>query len=463
MSFFKNLLRITSVLLVANLISINGSQAAIKLKIDNSEFNPQSKILFFGFNSPDPKLNQDITEIANMIKKNLDSTNLFISKISQENMEVILLDDTIYKNINDDILERNIDSQSVPNFKQYQEDEVSAIIIGDFGYDKEGNIEVKVRGWDVLDEKQLFGRYYVASSDNYNKIANYISDEIYIKLTGEKAGHFNSKIAYIAESGSFKNRKKRLAIINFDGTRQKFLSDGQDLVLTPTFSKDKSEVFYLLYFLDTPHIFKTDLRTGRTKKATGFRSTNFAPAIHPFDSNKIVLSATVDKNTDIYEYDLEKNLSYRITNDEAIDTTPHYSPDGSKIAFTSDRDGRQQIYVFDFVNYSLKKITSNYASYSKPRWSPDGKYIAFTKISNGEFHAGIMSPDGANEKLLAKGYLLEGVKWSPNSRYLIYSKKRTSYGKGSIPRLYIVDIVTSFEYEIPTPKNEGAIDPDWIL
>jgi TolB protein len=73
-----------------------------------------------------------------------------------------------------------------------------------------------------------------------------------------------------------------------------------------------------------------------------------------------------------------------------------------------------------------------------------------------------MSFDGTNEKLLTSSYIVEGAKWSPNGRYLIYSKKKGAFGKDSIPRLYTIDIVTGFEYEIPTPEGEGATDPDWL-
>lgn len=442
---------------------ISFSHATLTLKIDSSNENNKSNILFFGFQNQDPDLNKNIKLIASQIESNLLSTNLFNTRFNLNTLETILDDNTIEQNITLSKIDYDINSQSVPNFLKYKKQNISAIIVAEFSYDEVGNIETKIRGWDTLDQEQLFGRHYIASKDNINKIANYITNEIYTKLTGEKFGHFNSKIAYIAESGSFLNRKKKLAIINFDGTKRVFLTDGSDLVLTPAFSIDRSTIYYLKYFLDKPQIFKTDLKTGKSIKATGFRDSNFALSLHPKDKNKILLSATIDKNTDIYEYDMNTNASLRITNNSAIDTTASYSPDGTKIAFTSDRDGKQQIYVINYDQYSINKITSNNASYSKPKWSPDGKYIAFTKIKNNQFYAGIMLPDGTNEKILASAYLLEGVKWSPNSRYIIYSKQRSAYGYKSIPKIFITDIITGFEYQIPTPEKEGATDPDWVF
>jgi hypothetical protein len=45
---------------------------------------------------------------------------------------------------------------------------------------------------------------------------------------------------------------------------------------------------------------------------------------------------------------------------------------------------------------------------------------------------------------------------------LIYSKKLGAYGKNSIPKLYVIDIITGYEHQIATPPEEGATDPDWI-
>jgi TolB protein len=110
---------------------------------------------------------------------------------------------------------------------------------------------------------------------------------------------------------------------------------------------------------------------------------------------------------------------------------------------------------------SQNKISNGEGSYSKPMWSPDGKLIAFTKQKNNTFFVGVMNSKGMGEKLLTSAYLVEGARWSPSGRYLIYSKKRAPYGKDSIPRIFIMDIITGHEHEIPTPKDEGATDPDW--
>jgi TolB protein len=101
-------------------------------------------------------------------------------------------------------------------------------------------------------------------------------------------------------------------------------------------------------------------------------------------------------------------------------------------------------------------------SYSKPVWSPDGKLIAFTKSKGGKFYIGVMTPSGSGERLLTSSYLVEGARWSPSGRYLIFSRKSSPYGQSSVPRIYVVDVLTGFEVELPIPAGEGATDPDWV-
>jgi TolB protein len=232
-------------------------------------------------------------------------------------------------------------------------------------------------------------------------------------------------------------------------------------VLTPVFSGNKEELFYLRYFRGKSQIFSINSQSLLSKRVGGFRVTTFSPCPHPKDRNLLLISAIFEGNTDVYELNIGENSAKRLTKSPAIDTTACYSPDGKMIAFSSDRENGQQIYSMDVNGNFVKRISSGAGSYSKPVWSPDGKLIAFTKIKSNVFYIGIMNADGSNEKLLISAYLVEGAKWSPNGRYLIYSKKKGFWSKDGVPRLYIVDIVTGFEYEIPTPEGEGATDPDW--
>jgi len=456
MKFLKSFLIFLSLLIFAN-----QAFATVSISVKNDEI-PKTKILFFGFDSNDPRLKGDIYEVLDRVRKNLKTTDLFEVVRQSGQMEVSSPNHSIVSSANVNIPQETLTVETIPNFEKYAKAGIGAIIVGQFNYDISGNLEMRVRMWDVLDQRQLFGKFYTASRDNYRKVSAMVSNEIFKAITGEKIGHFTSQIVYVSEYGAMNKRIKKINMIDFDGENHRVLTDGRDLVLTPIFSKKRDEIFYLRYFEGKPQIFSLDLTNLRSKKVGGFRGTTFAASVHPKDPDIMLLSAISDGNSDIYEMNIAKNSAKRLTKSSAIDTTPSYSPDGKYITFASDRDAGQQIYVMDATGSSVKRISMSSGSYSKPIWSPDGNLIAFTKSKSGQFFIGVMSPNGRGEKLLSSSYLAEGAKWSPNGRYLIYSKKKGPYGRDSIPRLYIIDIITGFEFEVPTNPSEGATDPDWL-
>jgi Tol biopolymer transport system component len=60
----------------------------------------------------------------------------------------------------------------------------------------------------------------------------------------------------------------------------------------------------------------------------------------------------------------------RLTNNDASDRQPAWSPDGTKIAFNSERDGNREIYVMNADGSGLTRLTNNDASDWDPAWSP---------------------------------------------------------------------------------------------
>ena len=83
--------------------------------------------------------------------------------------------------------------------------------------------------------QQLDGKQYNTTPDNWRRIAHIISDAIYERLTGEK-GYFDSRVVFVDESGPKDRRVKRLALMDQDGANVRYLTRGDDLVLTPRFS-----------------------------------------------------------------------------------------------------------------------------------------------------------------------------------------------------------------------------------
>ncbi len=316
-----------------------------------------------------------------------------------------------------------------------------------------GALRVEFRLWDVGTGQQLVGKALTTSAESWRRLAHKISDAVFERITGE-AGYFDSRVVYVAETGPRTRRVKRLAIMDQDSANNRYLTEGQDLVLTPRFSPSAQEITYVSYAAGTPRVFVLNIDTGRRESVGDFPGMTFAPRFSP-DGNRIVMSLETDGNSEIYSMDLRTRHMVRLTNHPAIDTSPSFSPSGRRIAFNSDRGGTQKIYTMNADGGDVVRITNAPGRYATPVWSPRDDYIAFTKIEGGSFKIGVMRPDGSGERILAEGFLAEGPTWAPNGRYLMYFK----HGQGEPLGIYAIDITGRNERYLETPTE--ASDPAW--
>ena len=177
----------------------------------------------------------------------------------------------------------------------------------------------------------MAGQQFFTSPDNWRRVAHIIADAIYERLTGEK-GYFDTRIVFIDETGPKDKRVKRLAIMDQDGANVRYLTRGNDLVLTPRFSPSAQEVTYMSYGGDQPRVYLLNIETGQRELVGNFPGMTFAPRFSP-DGQRVVMSLQQDGNANIYAMDLRSAPTTRLTNDAAIDTSPSYSPDGSADRF----------------------------------------------------------------------------------------------------------------------------------
>ncbi|QAY77133.1 Tol-Pal system beta propeller repeat protein TolB [Sphingosinicella sp. BN140058] len=343
---------------------------------------------------------------------------------------------------------------TAPAFDHWSGTGAAALVQGFVRANSDGQLTVGCYLYDVALKSELTRQGYVVAPRDWRRAAHKCADAIYARLSGESP-FFDSRIAYIAESGPKNRRIKRLAIMDSDGANHRFLTNGQSTVLTPRFSPDYKQIVYLSYIENRPRIYIYDIGTGRQRVVTESANQTFAPRFSP-DGRWILYSMAVGGNTDIYRISASGGQPQRLTNTPGIDVGGSYSPDGSKIVFESDRSGKQQLYVMDADGSNQRRISFGGGSYATPEWSPRGDLIAFTKIA-GNFRVGVMTPDGSGERLLTNSWQDEAPTWSPNGRVIQFF--RTSQGRSGGSSVWQVDLTGVNERRIPTPL-EGS-DPTW--
>ena len=345
-----------------------------------------------------------------------------------------------------------------PRFEDWALIKAQALITGKVTLVNE-KLRVEFRLWDVLAGKEMMALAFTTVPTNWRRVGHIITDKVYERLTGEK-GYFDTRIIYVAEEGPKTNRIKKLAIMDQDGFNNKYLTLGNELVLTPRFSPTNQMVTYLSYFKNLPRVYLLDIETGIQEVVGDFPGMTFAPRFSP-DGKKIIMSFAMDGNSDIYTMDLENRVVERITNHPSIDTSPSYSPDGKYICFNSDRSGYQQIYVMKSDGSNVKRISFGKGIYGTPVWSPRGDLIAFTKMHKGRFYIGVMRTNGKGERLLTENFYQEAPSWSPNGRVLIFYRetKTDSQGKGFSAKLWSIDL-TGYNERLVETKTDAS-DPSW--
>ncbi len=341
-----------------------------------------------------------------------------------------------------------------PRFEEWRVINAQALVVGRVSREGDGRLKAEFRLWDTFAAEQLIGQQFFTQPENWRRVAHIIADAIYEKLTGER-GYFDTRVVFVSETGPRKERQKQLAIMDQDGANLRFLTQGNDLVLTPRFSPSRQEVTYMSFANGQPRVYLLQLETGQREIVGNFPGMTFSPRFSP-DGQRVIMSLEQEGNANIYTMDLRSRATTRLTDTSAIDTSPSYSPEGNRIVFESDRGGRQQLYIMNSDGTNQQRISYGDGSYSTPVWSPRGDLIAFTKQSGGKFSIGVMRPDGSGERILTTGFHNEGPTWSPNGRVIMFFRQPAG---AAGPQLYSIDLTGYNEQRVETP-NYGS-DPAW--
>jgi len=307
-----------------------GNLDPLPIAVSPLHVDPQSE------NYQDNKIKELGKLISSVVEKNFSSTGLF-------------------NPLNKDAFVQKPDIAHLkPRFEDWRLITAQALVTGKLLI-KDEKLKIEFRLWDVAANKEMIALAFTTTPANWRRVAHIISDKIYERLTGE-TGYFDTRIIYVSETGSRTQRVKKLAIMDQDGENTKYLTLGNELVLTPRFNPTNQLVTYLSYFRNLPRVYLLDIETGIQEVVGNFPGMTFAPRFSP-DGKKIIMSFAKNGNSDIYTMDLESRLVEKITEDSSIDTSPSYSPDGKYIVFNSDRSGLQQIYTMKSDGSGVKRIS----------------------------------------------------------------------------------------------------------
>lgn len=113
----------------------------------------------------------------------------------------------------------------------------------------------------------------------------------------------------------------------------------------------------------------------------------------------------------------------QLTDMEASNYYPVFTPDGGGLLFSSNRNGSFDLYLLQFDEKQLVQLTSNIGNVISPDYSPDGRQIVFAnQVAGGQTSIWMMNADGLNPHLVYEGSnTIVAVAWSPNGEKIAYA------------------------------------------
>lgn len=164
------------------------------------------------------------------------------------------------------------------------------------------------------------------------------------------------------------------------------------------------------------------------------------------------------QRSDIWVYDLTRNVSSRVTFDAEQDILPTWSPDGSEIVFSSNRGGRFGIYR-KRAN-GIGKVQSLYVTDTTPSgpisWSRDGHWLTFQSIIDGNWHYGLydMWADSSAGFPFLSSFAEHEAALSPDNRFIAYQSNES--GRSEV---YVRDLGKSGgKWQV---SSGGGFSPKW--
>jgi TolB protein len=173
--------------------------------------------------------------------------------------------------------------------------------------------------------------------------------------------------------------------------------------------------------------------TGEAKNLTDNDAADTEPAWSP-DGKRIAFVSTRESGPDIWTMKPDGSDVQQLTKKSGGCTNLRWSPDGKSIAFVSAKSGREQVYTAEVATGKVAQLTSTALPSKQPAWSPDGKKISYTTFG-GRWNGHVMNADGSDSKQVSGTLGGVDMAWSPPGDRIAFTDVREVNGW----RLFVMD------------------------
>ena len=173
---------------------------------------------------------------------------------------------------------------------------------------------------------------------------------------------------------------------------------------------------------------------------------------------------------DIWVTDFDNKELLRLTSTPAVESDPHFSPDGEWIAFNSNRSGNQSVYIVSAKGGTPERLTWHPGPSTVCGWSSDGKSVLYSSSRDnaptGFARLWTVSVKGGPSSMLTSQWAADGS-FSPDGAKIIIDRIQRwdaewrNYRGGQNTPLIILNLADQTEKLLP---YESTIDiqPLWL-
>ncbi|MBN9391877.1 MAG: S9 family peptidase [Chloroflexi bacterium] len=251
-----------------------------------------------------------------------------------------------------------------------------------------------------------------------------------------------SELVYLSE----KDGKAHL--ISTEGGRARRLAQGEGSQSNLAWSPDGKLVAFIVAFGETQAVAVAEPGGNGWPRLVS-DTDYFAAAPRWFPDSKRLVYFEYDSNAmpsyanRLVLADLEtgqtKILFDGLAEGEAYDHTPgNYapSPDGKLLAYVSEESGWSNLHLLNLETGLSRHLVNEAAEHQDPVWSPDGTRLAYLKNQGCNITVRMVTLDGEQTALDEGDFVCAGLAWSPDGRYLTYSKQDSR----TPPALWLYDL-----------------------
>jgi tricorn protease len=173
---------------------------------------------------------------------------------------------------------------------------------------------------------------------------------------------------------------------------------------------------------------------------------------------------------DLWVVDLGGGEARRLTSTPAVESDPHFSPDGKTLAFTSNRVGVATVYVVPVAGGAPQRLTWYPAPSYARGWTPDGERVLYASPREaapvGFFRLWTVLATGGPSELLPAPWGYDGSYSSDAKRLIVdrvtrWDSEWRHYRGGQNTPLTILDLDDLGEIRLPNERTTD-VHPVWM-